>query len=301
MGCAEVNSPVGRRFPTNYRAGQVEPAGLQKRRFVGQTKIDPTPYDPIFSMSLANAVPRLRASKYADLLRPPYRYVRRLAKAVLGLDHWIRKDVSIPRERLGNDWADWVVATKLFSGAKTVVYSFGLGRDISFEHALAKRFGCTIFGFDPTPVSLDYLMARPLPARMEIVPWGLGTEDGNKDFGLPAPGDVNFSASKSNGESVELEVRKLSTIMKTFGHDRLDVLKIDVEGAEFECIPQILAEGILPVQFFVEFHHGFFGIPVARTRNALAELKRAGYLIFDVSPVGREISLIHRSALGLAS
>ena len=39
-------------------------------------------------------------------------------------------------------------------------------------------------------------------------------------------------------------VERLSSIMRQLGHQRLDVLKIDIEGAEFEAVPDLLDSGI---------------------------------------------------------
>src|SRR5215471_6258451 len=44
--------------------------------------------------------------------------------------------------------------------SKSVVYSGGLGRDISFERALLDRFGCELVLYDPSPCALE-TMARP--------------------------------------------------------------------------------------------------------------------------------------------
>ncbi len=45
----------------------------------------------------------------------------------------------------------------------------------------------------------------------------------------------------------------LSSIMKDFGHDSIDLLKIDIEGAEHEVIRNILATGIPIETLCVEF------------------------------------------------
>src|SRR6185503_6287794 len=42
----------------------------------------------------------------------------------------------------------------------SIIYSGGIGNDISFEHALVKEFGCTIQLFDPSPTALA-TMDRP--------------------------------------------------------------------------------------------------------------------------------------------
>src|SRR5216117_15515 len=44
--------------------------------------------------------------------------------------------------------------------AESIVYSGGVGRDITFEHALVQRFGCSVVLFDPSPTGLQ-TMSRP--------------------------------------------------------------------------------------------------------------------------------------------
>src|ERR1041385_5529984 len=40
-------------------------------------------------------------------------------------------------------------------GPESVVYSGGVGKDVSFEHALVKSFGCSVVLFDPSPIGLE--------------------------------------------------------------------------------------------------------------------------------------------------
>lgn len=52
----------------------------------------------------------------------------------------------------------------------------------------------------------------------------------------------------------EARVRRLSDIMKENGHSMLDILKLDIEGAEYEVIDSVLVDK-LPVKILcVEFH-----------------------------------------------
>jgi FkbM family methyltransferase len=241
-----------------------------------------------------------RQSKAIYPLKVSFRYTRRILKALFGKDHLIGCDVAIPRIRLGNDWGDWTVAERLL-GSDSIVYSVGLGKEISFDRALIARFGCQVFGFDPTPISQGYLAHQELPRGFTVLPFGLATEDGKKDFGAPTAAVPSFSTHLAGKDSVRLDVLKLSSIMSKLGHSHIDVLKMDIEGEEFPVIEQILHEGILPTQILVEFHHGWYGLSVDRTRNHLKLLKSAGYRIFAVSAIGREFSFIHQSAMEAAT
>jgi hypothetical protein len=66
-------------------------------------------------------------------------------------------------------------------------------------------------------------------------------------------------------------------------------------------IRQIVDEGLVVPQLLIEFHHRWYpSIPVEKTKEHIRMLKQAGYLIFDVSASGGELSFIHNTALANA-
>src|SRR5207248_3092074 len=87
-------------------------------------------------------------------------------------------------------------------------------------------------------------------------------------------------------------VCRLSTAMRELEHTRIDLLKMDVEGAEYAVLQDMLAGGIRPRQLLVEFHHRFRGVGRRATTRALRALDIAGYRIFHVSPTGREFAFL---------
>lgn len=64
-----------------------------------------------------------------------------------------------PREdlvRLGSDYGGWIVPYTLLDRS-SVCYCAGAGEDITFDLALAERFGCEIHVFDPTPRAVAHV------------------------------------------------------------------------------------------------------------------------------------------------
>lgn len=224
------------------------------------------------------------------------RLARRAIGAVLGKDHLISCDVALPKRRYGNDWADWVLAPQ-YLGSNSIAYSFGLGRDISFEESLIGHIGCEIHAFDPTPISLDYVRSLGPNPKLHVHPFGLSCVDGEKDFGAPAEGDASFSTRTSGSGGVRLPVRRLTSLTRELGHDRIDLLKMDIEGEEYGVIDDILAQGLLPGQLLIEFHHAWNIAELGDTKAAVHKLHAAGYQIFDISAAGREFSFVHGSVL----
>ena len=205
-------------------------------------------------------------------------------------------DVALPKRRYGRDWADWVLAPQ-YLNPHSIVYSFGLGRDISFEEALISDIGCEIHGFDPTPISLDYVRSLGTNPKLHVHPFGLSSMDGEKDFGAPAEGDVSFSTQIDGGGGVRLPVRRLPSLTRELGHDHIDLVKMDIEGEEYGVIDDLLTVGLLPGQLLVEFHHAWGIAELGATRTAVQKLRAAGYRIFDISAAGREFSFARAELL----
>jgi FkbM family methyltransferase len=205
---------------------------------------------------------------------------------------WPGAELSAPSVRLGTDYGGYAVILEHVR-PESVVYSFGLGEDVSFDLALIERTACQVFGFDPTPRSMAWLKAQSLPSGFHVRELGVAARDGQASFAPPKdPTHISHSMVAPALESgLSFEVRRLTTIMHELGHERLDLLKMDVEGAEYEVLDDLLQCPLRPRQVLVEFHHGMHGIPVSKTERSLRALRDAGYRIFDAQPSGREFSL----------
>ena len=58
---------------------------------------------------------------------------------------------------------------------------------------------------------------------------------------------------------IEVEVKKLRTIMNEYGHKKIDLLKIDIEGLECDVIDNMLDECLYPKYLSIDFDLGFTG------------------------------------------
>lgn len=196
----------------------------------------------------------------------------------------------------GHGYGAWpCLADRL--NASSVVYSVGIGFDMHFDRALIDRFGLTVHGFDPTPRVMEWLADNPPPARFKYQSLGLAWLDGELSFAAPA--DENAVSGTvvpealAGQETVSIPVARLKTMMSELGHEHIDVLKMDIEGAEYAVLDDMLGCGILPDQLLVEFHHGKRRkgrYPVSATRKRVAALLARGYKIFWASQSGRELA-----------
>ena len=178
----------------------------------------------------------------------------------------------------------------------SVVYSVGLGFDISFDLELIETYGLTVLGFDPTPKSIEYIQSTELPTQFKLFDYGMSGKDGVMTFNPPIDSThVSFTTTdrpETSNQSIEVEMKTLSTIMKENQHREIDILKMDIEGSEYGVIDEICKKNILVKQILIEFHHHFSSIPVSRTKKAISKLNENGWKVFNVSENGHEISFI---------
>jgi FkbM family methyltransferase len=220
--------------------------------------------------------------------------IKRALGALAGRDIWQRAQVECGLLSLGNDGARWSIHPTGLS-KDSVVYSCGVGEDISFDLELIRRFGVTVHAFDPTPRTVQWLRTQAVPKQFIFHEYGIADRDGCTRFFPPEdPSHVSHSMvrRKTVTGDIEVPVYRLTTIMNMLGHISIDVLKMDVEGVEYAVLRDVLKSGVCVRQLLVEFHHRWPEIGVSQTREAIRELNRAGYRIFDISPKGEEYSFL---------
>lgn len=224
--------------------------------------------------------------------------IAKLLKAAVGRELLVKPDFVCAKERFGSEYGGWDVITTSID-TRSVVYSFGVGEDVSFDTALIEKFSLTIHAFDPTPKSIEWVKRQRFSERFVMHDYGIAAFDGDTSFNPPEnPEHVSYTLLdrlSTKAKAISVPVKRLKTIMKELGHDHIDVLKLDIEGAEYDVIKDISKSGIRPRQILVEFHHRFPGVGIKRTKDAIEGLRFMGYQLFSVSAANEEYCFIRNS------
>lgn len=201
------------------------------------------------------------------------------------MKRWLRKWVDIALvhpsdgvERVGGD-AGWRILTSA-DFSRGWVISGGAGNDISFELELIHRFRAKVHLFDPSPTGAATVRRMKPHSNLWFHPFGLAGRDGNMSFGLPkVTQEGSYRVAQGTNEDVDFPCRRLSSWLREQQLDEISLLKLDIEGFEYEVLPDVIAAGFRPHQIAVEFHHFMEGFSRLDTLMAVWTLHAAGYRI----------------------
>jgi FkbM family methyltransferase len=202
----------------------------------------------------------------------------------MNLNRWLRNKArvavdqvfcssSTDVQRFGDTHSGWVINK---NPRPAVIYCAGVGEGISFELELAKTSPRPILLFDPSPTGIA-TMAGSDTRNINFFPVGLAAKTGVIEFSLTQyDGQVSRVDQESGYGKVSFDCWDLVTVMRKNGDATIDLLKMDIEGFEYEIIDQFLDERIPIRQLCVEFHPW---LRPGRTYKTIAKLYRAGYRI----------------------
>tara|TARA_E500000178_G_scaffold312362_1_gene328983 strand:- start:8749 stop:9435 length:687 start_codon:yes stop_codon:yes gene_type:complete len=186
-------------------------------------------------------------------------------------------------ETLGTNYGGWSIPINCYLNEDSIIYSGGVGEDMSFDLKLEDKYNCKIFLIDPTQRAIkhyeevkefyntkinnftgniqpDYLYniidLNPDFDNYFYINKGLYKEKTRLKFYRQInPDYVSQSLVKNmfGNEYDEVEVDSIKNIMKEYNHSKIDLLKLDIEGSEIDVLNQMLDDDIYPRYICVEF------------------------------------------------
>lgn len=240
----------------------------------GAAREPPSPVDAIFKRQFGDTLPKTPGKPFLPI------------DAVL-------EEARTSARRIGSNYGGWLFdADRLNNGS--VVYSFGLGADISWDLLLIRATGCHVHGFDDTPRSNAWLTRQKLPDQFHWHKQLISGKDEMLTMRLPKGHGVSYSHEGvgSNlgfqpGGVHRAQALSISSIMSSLNHTRVDVLKMDIEASEFGVFNQMLLQPSptaavfrLPAcQLLVEFHSRLSPKGYEAKAEALLALQSLGFTL----------------------
>jgi FkbM family methyltransferase len=214
-------------------------------------------------------------------LRDAYRKVRVRLALWFGIEPSVPLEIAVSQEFHGSEYGGWSIPARSLR-ADSLVVDIGLGEDVSFSTSLIERYGCTVHGFDPTPRVVRYVEGLGIP-KFNFHRFGVAAKAGTAKFYLPN-NELHVSGTlaptmHTGKRQMEVELITLDGVMDAIGADRIDLLKIDIEGAEYELLmDERFAQHAPRIQMLcIEFHHRWPNHGKTATAAAVERLAKLGF------------------------
>lgn len=226
-------------------------------------------------------------------------YLRKV-KMRLAIDHerinHLKPTIKCNKKWYGNSYGGFYLNPDLIN-ENSIVYSFGIGKDISFDLKVISKHKCKVFGFDPTPKSINYINSLAIDERFLFYPFGISTKTGIEKFFLPkdsrgVSASLVLNQFVNEKECIEVNMKSFFDISNELGHQHIDVVKIDIEGAEYEVLETLLNSKVTIKQLLVEFHDRFYPHEI-KSKSITELLNQNGFEIYASSLNYEEISFVN--------
>ena len=203
--------------------------------------------------------------------------------------------------RYGNNYGGFMVYDEVLKRKPhAIVYSFGIGEDLSFSEDLMRAFTPEIYAFDPTPHAIQFVQSHEINnnSHFHFSPVGLSDKDENAIFFIKPDGAKDVSGSvipRKNllKDGIKVKMESINTISKRNGHAYIDLLKMDVEGSEFKVVEGLRNTDVIINQICLEVHDRFYKDGIRQLRRLLLTMRSMGYILISVSEKKDELTFLN--------
>jgi FkbM family methyltransferase len=130
-------------------------------------------------------------------------------------------------------------------------------------------YDCQIYAFEPNPELYPELENRFVDnPKVMTLPYGLGAADVTLSLQLRGLGSTVYGRPDPTVKTADVEIRDVVDVLRKLGHPRIDFMKINIEGAEYDLLDRLLAtEWKHHVRYFlIQFHELYDDANVRRWR-----------------------------------
>jgi len=297
-----------RRDLAEARRRRDELLGLQAAAVVARHNLDEA--DAAAQLNPAQRYRRLKRqllSKTKEVVNRQL-YLEKLRDKIASQNDVLTGSSGCPLMLVGTYTQGWVISGAVVTNARPspVVYSFGAGKDVSFDLDLINAFveeekDPLVHLLEPDPRSLEWLAKQRLTRRLLLHPFALGRADADIPFWLldkRSGSSVGNELSKTRDSDVEITVpaRTAATIHRELGDDWVDLYKVDLDGYEYEVLDQFAPEVINTSHLLLDMHTGTSDILpniLKLATPALRYLNDIGWRVLTVDErYGRKFTLV---------
>lgn len=185
---------------------------------------------------------------------------------------------------VGSSYGGYTVPGNLIRSG-WLCYCVGTGADVTFELELIRRWDARARSFEAVPHYVEHVRSQVGDQpRLTVDQAALAAADGPVRMQVThIAGSQSVSAAGlyDTNSYIEVPGRTLQSLMAEYGDSQIDLLKIDVEGLEYELLPTLDLNSLGVKVLCVQLHHT---ASVRHAKQLLSLLKAGGYELVACRP-----------------
>jgi FkbM family methyltransferase len=166
----------------------------------------------------------------------------------------------------------------------------------AFANATASRFRCDVYAVEASPLVFAKMPAGDLVKKFNFAICG---RSGAATLNISSNHEVTSLKRLDNWEyidTVKVEGLSLDEFLKTASIPQIDLLKVDIEGAEIEVFNSCSDAFLRSIdQITVEFHEWVGGSSKTEVKDVVSRLQALGFFVFKLSRANfSDVLFVHR-------
>ena len=177
-------------------------------------------------------------------------------------------------------------------GDNPVIIDVGCASHPDFSLHMINKFGYHSVGVDPTRKHFDSLKyyEEKLNGKFKHLPFAVADKTAELTFNESVNHDsgslMDSHTNVKQDEIIQYKVKALTIgdLIKELGVDKIDYLKLDLEGIEYSLLKDISKDDLLLCeQIFIEFHHHCIEeYKIKDTLNLVDRIEKFGFKSFSL-------------------
>ncbi|TDA69579.1 FkbM family methyltransferase [Sulfuricurvum sp. IAE1] len=161
----------------------------------------------------------------------------------------------------------------------SIVFDVG-GYQGEFAEKIYEKFECTVYVFEPVTKFYE-IIQKKFDGNKKIHTFNFGLSDTNTSFEISVADDAS-SIYKKNDLSEVIRLVNITDFIAQHNIKYVNLLKINIEGGEFELLPEMIRTGFVESidNIQVQFHN-FIADAEAKRQAIRKNLSKTHHLTYD--------------------
>lgn len=162
---------------------------------------------------------------------------------------------------------------------RSIVFDLGAYKG-EWAKEIIRRFGSCVYAFEPIPEFAENLRQQIDPEqKLKVFPIALGGSTREDLITVMADGSSMY---EEGANKIKIKVESIAEFIRAHGLKNIDLLKLNIEGAEYEVLESLIDSNMLPMFRYIQIQfHRTGNNYLERRKNIINKLSKTHKNMYD--------------------